>query len=239
MSCRHNIWFPDRRDMDRDTKTTDVIKETEKTAERQKKEGANTLETVTKGMTRIYDVTDKETRIVPRHRWIGEDGQDANDLTRIMDLSAARMPEEEVRPGDEPKSARERISGAAKSVSGAAKGAAGAAKGAASAVSGAARDVRNVKVADSARFGRFLKIVGVFAVILLLELGWLWFSGHVRGMPDQIAKTQKELDLTKKENALLDEELNALKEAGKTEEQKQSWENLRDRVREATGQTSS
>lgn len=200
--------------------------------------------------TRIYDVLEKDTRVMPAHKWIGDDddpvirpvstdtkigidrstipppmddrrtrvGRDSN--TRVVSRPAYRTPGD---PAGEP-------SGEGRSFKGAVTSAAGRVRDTASAV-------RNVKVGNSVRFTRFLKIMGVFLLILLLEIGYFGFASHVKGMPAETKKTQKELELTKKENAILEDELAALGDHDSAEELRQSWERLRDKLKKATAET--
>ena len=99
------------------------------------------------------------------------------------------------------------------------------------------RDVRNVRVGDSRRFSRFMKIVGVFALILLLELGYFRFVQMVEGMPDKIKETRKELELTQKENEILSEEIEQLGDHDSIEKNRQSWERLKEKVEKAAEET--
>lgn len=101
----------------------------------------------------------------------------------------------------------------------------------------AKRDLKNVRVADSRRFERFLKIVGAFLLILLIEIGYFGFASHVSRMPAAVKSTQKELKLTKEENRLLKEEIEALGDYSSTEELKASWEKLKEKVEKAAEET--
>ena len=200
--------------------------------------------------TRIYDVLDKDTRVMSGHKWIGEGddpvirpvrsdtmigidrstipppmddrrtrvGRDSN--TRVVSRPASRMPGMPLDgdPGDS-RSFRETVTSAA-----------GRVRETASAV-------RNVKVGDSVRFTRFLKIMAVFLIILILEIGYFAFASHVSNMPAETEKAKKELELTKKENAILEDELAVLGDHDSAEELRQSWERLRDKLKEATAET--
>lgn len=99
-------------------------------------------------------------------------------------------------------------------------------------------DLRNVRVRDSAKFARFLKVIGVFALVLLLEVGYFIFDHRVEGMPEEIKETQKELELTQKENVILQEEIDELGGYDSIEEQKRSWERLKEKVEKAAAETS-
>lgn len=200
--------------------------------------------------TRIYDVLEKDTRVMPAHKWIGDGddpvirpvstdtmigidrdtipppmddrrtrvGRDSN--TRVVRRPATRMTgDPSGEPSGEGRGFRETVTSAA-----------GRVRDTASAV-------RNVKVGNSVRFARFLKIMGVFLLILLLELGYFAFASHVKGMPAETKKTQKELELTKKENTILEDELAALGDHDSAEELRQSWERLRDKLKKATAET--
>ena len=100
-----------------------------------------------------------------------------------------------------------------------------------------AADLRKVRVADKGRFARFLRIVAVFVLILLVEIGYFRFEAHVKKMPGEIKETQKELELTQKENELLEEEIEALGDYDSVEELKASWERLKDKVDKAAAGT--
>ncbi len=190
-----------------------------------------------KGKTRIYDVPVKETILVSKHKWIDEEdeevikpvGRNTMLIRNTMNLDDTKIVDRRDMP--------ERGSSDGKDKTG--RSPAEIVKGAVSTGRDIVNDVRNVKVGDSAKFSRFLKVIGVFLVIALLEFAWFVFAAHVKGMPSDIEKTQKELELTQKENELLAEELEVLGDHDSTEELRQSWERLRDKVKEATGETSS
>lgn len=200
--------------------------------------------------TRIYDVLDKDTRVMPGHKWIGEGddpvirpvptdtiigidrstipppmddrrtrvGRDSN--TRVVSRPSSHMPGETSGEG----------TGDGRGFTETVRSAVGRARDTASAV-------RNVKVGNSARFARFLKIMAVFLIILLLEIAYFGFESHVKVMPAETEKTQKELELTKKENAILEDELASLGDHDSAEELRQSWERLRDKLKKATAET--
>lgn len=193
------------------------------------------------GRTRVYDVLEKETQVVSRHRWIGEEdepeagaataeaapaadrrtrvGRSSN--TRVMDR---RPPVIEEQPGQDAEGGRSAsLSDILRS--------------AVARFRELRRALKGIKVADKKRFARFIRIAGVIGLMLLLELGWFRFSAHVEGMPKQIEKTKKELSLTKEENALLKEETEALGDQNSIEELKASWERLKDKVEKAAEQT--
>ena len=57
------------------------------------------------------------------------------------------------------------------------------------------------------------------------------------GVPDEIKETQKELELTQKENALLEKDIEELGDYDSVEELKASWERLKDKVDKAAAGT--
>ena len=210
-----------------------------------------------KDRTRVYDALTKETRAVSGHKWIDDDdepmirpvgrntltgretqiypGPDSRETQTYQRLDrktrvgrdsntrlVERQPSAKAEPaaGPEPKrSFRETV------ILGAAK------------LRQLYADIRNVRVGDSRKFARFMKILGAFALILLLEIGYFRFSARVEGMPDEIKETRKELELTQKENEILSSEIEALGDQDSTEELRQSWERLRDKVEKAAEET--
>lgn len=192
-----------------------------------------------KGVTRVYDIPVKETLTVSKHRWISDEDEDvirpvgrntvARGETRLygQPLGETRIYEKPQMPDDQGTG-----TGRAK------KDLKKAASAAVSWARGIYGDLRNVKVSDSARFGRFLKVVGVFALILLLEIGYFAFAHRTRGLPDEIKETKSELELTQKETAILQQEIDELGGYDSVEEQRQSWERLKEKVEEAAAETS-
>ncbi len=187
--------------------------------------------------TRIYNASKEldndKTRVASRHTWIGEPGDRS---TRIADPT---IDERETRVVSRPDVQEEAGSDQLKKID------AGAILGRAKDLTGSAaragklavRDVKNVKVADKRKFARFLRIVGVLLLIFIIEIGYFRFASHVKKMPDEIKETQKELDLTKKENAILEKEIDALGDYDSVEELKASWERLKDKVDKAAAGT--
>ena len=155
---------------------------------------------------------DRETRIAGRP-----------DKTKVFRNSASQGREEEV-------SRKDRLNAAAGKAAEAGSRIVGAGKQGVS-------DLRKVRVADKKKFSRFLKIVGVFVIVLALELGYFGFASHVKKMPKEIKETQKELELTQEENKLLEEEIEALGDYDSGEELKASWERLMDKVDKAAAGT--
>ena len=100
-------------------------------------------------------------------------------------------------------------------------------------------DLRNVRVSDSAKFSRFLKVTGVFALILLLEIGYFAFAHRTERLPGDIKAAKEELELTQKESVILQEEIDELGGYDSIEEQKRSWERLKEKVENAAAETSS
>ena len=212
--------------------------------------------------TRVYDVLNKETKVFSQHKWIGDDdepvirpvstdtlsGMEAvipapGRKTRIADLSAVAVTRR-VTVADLERKLLEQEAAEAAGQAGAQSaeknegpGIAARARAVSDSVRSAADSLKKVKVADSKRFARFLKIIAIFAFILVLELGYMRFAAHVKKMPDRIKETQKELDLTKKENELLAEEIEKLGDYDSAEEQKQSWERLKEKTKKAAEET--
>ena len=208
------------------------------------REAEDSLNIRASGETRIYDAgTDGDGKSAKRHTWIGEPGDrstiiagnsDEAGKTRIVSRGDAQAGPAKVTATGGPE---ESFANKAKNVAEGAGTALGKARdiGSSAARAGrrAVRDVKNVKVADKKRFGRFLKIIGVLLVLLLIEIGYFVFASHVKGMPAEIKETQKELELTKEENKLLEEEIEALGDHDSVEELKASWERLKDKIDKA------
>lgn len=171
------------------------------------------------GKTRIYASSDEERRMTGTvHRWIGEDdGRGTRVAGRLSDDRPTRI------VGADP-SVRE-TQAADKKTS------------AAVSIKRGIEDLRKVKVADRKKFSRFLKIVAVFALIFILEIGYFCFASHVKKMPEEIKETQKELKLTQKENGILEKEIEDLGDYDSVEELKASWERLEDKVDKAAAGT--
>ena len=193
-----------------------------------------------KGATRIYDVPVKETIIASKHRWISDEDEDvikpvgrntiARGDTRIygQSLKETRIYDkpQTADPGpDERKSAGKKIREAV--------------TGAAAWFRGMYTDLRSVRVSDSAKFSRFLKVTGVFALILLLEIGYFAFAHRTARLPADIKEAKEELELTQKESVILQEEIDELGGYDSIEEQRRSWERLKEKVEKAEAETSS
>ena len=218
------------------------------------------------GETRVYDVLNKDTRIVPRqasrHTWISDASETiikpiSSDTLSAMD-AVIPAPDRKTRIADlktPPATRRVTVADLERKLlmeeaaeearrreaevleSGSSEGLREKAAGIAASVKGTADSIRRVKVADSRRFRIFIRIIGVFVLILLLELGYFRFAAHVKGMPETVSETKKELELTKKENELLAKELEVLGDYDSAEELKQSWERLKEKVEKAAGET--
>ena len=208
--------------------------------------------------TRVYDVLNRETKVFSQHRWIEDDdepvirpvstdtlsGMEAvipapERKTRIADLRSAAVTrrvtvadlERKLLEQEAAEAAGQADAQSAEKNEG--TGIAARARAFSDSVRSAADSLKKVKVADSKRFARFLRIIAVFAFLFVLELGYMRFAAHVEKMPDQIKETQNELDLTKKENELLAEEIEKLGDYDSAEEQKQSWERLKEKTEKA------
>lgn len=219
-----------------------------------------------KDMTRIYDVPVRSAMKPSGHKWIDEGDEEVikpvgrNTMAIRKTMTDIDRPQESqldrktrigrdsntrivgTKPSgsipDAPESGGTDGGGFADTAKVAAGKAGAGLKAAASATGDAVESLRRVKVGDSAKFSRFLKIMGVFLIILLLEIGYFAFANHVKKMPSEIKETQKELELTQKENELLTRELDELGDYDSTEELRQSWERLRDKVKKAAEETS-
>ena len=204
-----------------------------------KKDGLKDGTAAEKGVTRVYDAPAKETQVFQKHRWISDEDEDvikpvgrntiARGDTRIygQSLSETRL--------------YEKPQGQAHDGTDAGRPAKSFREAASDAAAGARRlygDIRNVRVGDSARFAKFLKVMGVFALILLLEIGYFVFAHRTQKLPEDIEKTKKELELTRKETDILREETDALGGYDSIEEQKRSWERLKEKVEKAAAETS-
>ena len=207
-----------------------------------------------KGTTRVYDVPVKKTIVASGHKWIGDDEAEAVRPSGrgVMDSGTAgrgqtqvygqplretqvygqplretrvyEKPQEQDPPAPETVPAGRRLREAA--------------AGAAARARGVYRDLRNVRVGDSAKFARFMKVTGVFALILLLEIGYFVFAHRTQELPEDIQAAKNELELTQKENAVLQEEIDALGSSDSIEEQRRSWERLKEKVEKAAAETS-
>ena len=187
--------------------------------------------------TRIYNASREldgdKTRVVSRHTWIGEpDDRSTRIAGPLTDERQTRVFSRETEQSEPEADAPKRTDAGA--VLNRAKDMAGSA---ARAGRLAVHDVKNVKVADKRKFARFLRVVGVLFLIFILEIGYFRFASHVRKLPDEIKETQKELELTKKENAILEKEIEALGDYDSVEELKASWERLKDKVDKAAAGT--
>jgi hypothetical protein len=219
-----------------------------------------------KDKTRIYDVPVRSAIKPSEHRWIDDDDEEVikpvgrntmairktmTDIDRPQDAqldrntrigrdSNTRIVGTRASRGtyDAPESGGTEDSGFADTARAVAARAGAGLKAAASATRDAVESLRRVKVGDSAKFRRFLKVMGVMLIVLLLEIGYFAFANHVKKMPSEIKETQKELELTQKENELLTKELDELGDYDSTEELRQSWERLRDKVKNAVEETS-
>ena len=100
------------------------------------------------------------------------------------------------------------------------------------------KDVRNVRVGDSRKFARFMKVLGVFALILLLELGYFGLARRTDNMPAKIKAARNELELTQKESVILSKEIEELGDHDSIEKNRRSWERLKEKVEKATEETS-
>lgn len=193
-----------------------------------------------KGATRIYDVPLKETIIASKHRWISDEDEDvikpvgrntiARGDTRIygQSLKETRVYGKLQEP--DTGTAEERTAG--KMIREAAADAGGWLRG-------MYTDLRSVRVSDSAKFSRFLKVTGAFALILLLEIGYFAFAHRTARLPADIKEAKEELELTQKESVILQEEIDELGGYDSIEEQRRSWERLKEKVEKAEAETSS
>lgn len=214
-----------------------------------RRDGMNSAAGPEKGTTRVYDAPVKKTIVVSGHKWIGDDeaeavrpsgrGTAAGGETQVcgQPLKETRVygqplretrvyekPQEQDPPAPEAGQAGRRLREAA--------------AGAAARARGVYRDLRNVRVGDSAKFSRFMKVTGVFALILLLEIGFFVFAHRTKELPEDIQAAKNELELTQKENAVLQEEIDALGSSDSIEEQRRSWERLKEKVEKAAAETS-
>lgn len=183
--------------------------------------------------TRIYLEPDKyETKIMNGHTWIGE--TDDLSTTRIAGAPAETVVVRRNKQADEEAASTPQKKRAKAGFSKARDVGAGVAKGVGTGIS----DLRRVRVADRRKFARFLKVVCVLLIIFVLEIGYFVYAAHVKKMPSMIKETQKELELTRKENALLEKEIQELGDYDSVEELRASWERLKDKLDKAAAGTS-
>lgn len=192
-----------------------------------------------KSATRIYDVPAKETLIVSKHKWISDEDEDIIKPVGRSTIVRGRtqiygQPLSETRVYEKPQTKEPADDTAGRT----GRDMKEVFTDAAARARRIYEDLRNVRVRDSARFGRFLKVVGVFALILLLEAGYFAFAHRTRELPDDITKARHELELTQKETAILQNEIDELGSYDSIEEQRRSWERLKEKVEKAAAETS-
>ena len=83
-----------------------------------------------------------------------------------------------------------------------------------------------------------MKVLAVFALILLLELGYFGLARRTDNMPAKIKAARNELELTQKESVILSKEIEELGDHDSIEKNRRSWERLKEKVEKATEETS-
>ncbi len=104
---------------------------------------------------------------------------------------------------------------------------------------GAWRSLRSIRISDSRRFRRFLVLCAVFAVILALEISYFYVKPYVDRMPEEIAGVNKQVKELRAENKELKTETDNAGDFESKKELKESWERLRDKLKEQAEVTSS
>lgn len=99
--------------------------------------------------------------------------------------------------------------------------------------------MRKVRIGDRRRFKRLIAVLAVTALIILLEAGFFIMDARVKELPDEIKNVNKQTEDVLSDNKKLQKDNKKMGDRESKEEQKASWERLRDKVKEAVGETSS
>lgn len=192
--------------------------------------------------TRVYE--NDLARMTRKHTWIGEE-DDAEKLknadaanaaggmreTRIFEGSQtdARYTRQYVRPEIEPPLSEQRSESEQS----------GDRKKTADNPIKKLRSMRRIRIGDRKRFKRLIAVLAVIALIIICEAGFFIMDARVSKLPDEIRNVNKQTEDVRSDNKKLAKSNKELGDRESKEEQKASWERLRDKVKEAVGETSS
>lgn len=167
--------------------------------------------------TRVFEMD--QARMNRRHTWIGEE-EDAADLRRTVVVKRS-----EIAP---PLSEQMAASGEQEQQSG--KDAGSVRR---------KRSMRKIRIGDRKRFRRLLIILAVLAVIIALEASFFAMDARVSKLPDEIKTVNEQVEDVKADNKKIKKENKELGDKAGKEELRDSWERMRDKLKEAVGETSS
>jgi cell division protein FtsB len=101
------------------------------------------------------------------------------------------------------------------------------------------RSMRRIRIGDRRRFRRLLAVLALIVIVIVFEACFFVMEDRVSKLPAEIKNVQEQTaDLTE-DNKKLQEENENLGDSESKKELKESWERLRDKVKEAVGETSS
>jgi hypothetical protein len=101
------------------------------------------------------------------------------------------------------------------------------------------RSMRKIRIGDRKRFRRLLIVMAVIALIIAIEAAFFVMEARVGKLPDEIKAVNKQTEDIKADNEKLQKENEKLGDSESKKELKESWERLRDKVKEAVGEISS
>lgn len=101
------------------------------------------------------------------------------------------------------------------------------------------RSMRRIRIGDRKRFRRLLIVMAVIALIIAIEAAFFVMEARVDKLPDEIKSVNKQTEDVKADNEKLQKDNEKLGDSESKKELKESWERLRDKVKEAVGETSS
>ncbi len=101
------------------------------------------------------------------------------------------------------------------------------------------RSMRKIRIGDRKRFRRLLIILAVIALAIAIEAGYFIMEARVGKLPEEIKAVNKQTEDIKADNAKLQKENDKFGDGESKKELKESWERLRDKVKEAVGEISS
>lgn len=189
--------------------------------------------------TRVYE--NDLARMNRKHTWIGEE-DDAGKLRNAaagIDTDAAgretrvfegpRFGRQYVQPEIEPPLSEQKRESEKKAAN------AGSGEGSRQRI----RSMRRIRIGDRKRFRRLLIVIAVIALAIAIEAGFFIMEARVGKLPEEIKAVNKQTEDIKADNAKLQKENENLGDGESKKELKESWERLRDKVKEAVGETSS
>jgi cell division protein FtsB len=99
--------------------------------------------------------------------------------------------------------------------------------------------MRRIRIGDRKRFRRLLILLAVIVLAIAIEAGYFIMEARVSELPEKIKAVNKQTEDIKADNVKLHKENEKLGDGESKKELKESWERLRDKVKEAVGETSS